>query len=140
MQPQVAVVGGGAGKLTGTLEDIDVIDGDQDDMNRLFDRLNRGKKITGKQIEAFVPVIRTQQLLKFFATSLKGDKIQDFELPHLTQAIKRNKFQDENKLLAMELYPMLTTEGSSFEKENFLDAFVFRNDRSEVAKNLKIYG
>lgn len=128
------------GQLTGYLEDLDFIDGDKDDIMRIVDKLYRGKKILGKHIASFVPMIKSQEGLTYFCQNLNQQRVEQFDCDQLIKAIRGCKFHDGLKMVGLTLFPLLTKQPSVIDKENFVDCFVFKKDKDEIVQKLKIYG
>lgn len=139
MPPQYAMQhqqGGGA--LQGRLDDLDIHGGDTDDVRKIVDKLSRGKKISGAQLKAFLPMIRKQDDMGVFVQSLKKDSVEEFTMDHLVAGLSSAKNQDYNVQAIQHLYPLLTVKPQALENTKLEKLFVFNSDKKAVEKALGI--
>lgn len=120
------------GALEGLLGDLDIIDGDRGDVAAVIDKLKRGKKISGEQIETFVPRIQNEDMILSFLQATNLDNIEDFKCGHLTGATNKCKFSSSQVAIVLEMFPKLSTKPGAIESEALLKIFVFKEDLQKV--------
>lgn len=123
--------------LSGYLEDYDLMDGSNDDVRRLVDKIKRGKKIKGEHI-VYIGLIKQEVDIVLFVNTAVQYGVTDLNSQHLIDALKKCKFQGKNKEIVYAFYPLITPKPGAMESEKILNCFVFDNDRSEVASRLNI--
>jgi hypothetical protein len=133
-QPQAPAAQTG---LTGFLESYDLMDGGRDDIQRLVDKIRRGKKLKGENL-AFIGLIKQEVDVVLFVNTAVQYGITELKLQNLIDAIKKCKFQNKMKDIAYAIFPLITPRPGAIECEKVLDCFVFDNDRQDVATKLNI--
>lgn len=124
------------GALSGYLADIDLHGGDSDDVRQIIDKLSRGKKIKGAQLQTFLPMVRLDEDMEAFLRCLNKNNVDDFVIDHLVQGLSGAKNQEYNVKAVVFLYPLLTVKPGALENSKLEKLFVFSKDKREVEKAL----
>lgn len=138
MPPQYSAGMAGGGALTGYLDDLDLHGGESDDVRQIMDKISRGKRIKGSQLQTFLPMIRREDDMQSFLQSLRKDKVEDFTMDHLVEGLSGAKNQDYNVKAIVFLYPLLSKTPGALENSQLEKLFVFSKDKREVEKALNI--
>ena len=129
---------GAGGALFGLLDDLDIHGGDADDVKKIMDKLSRGKKISGKQLATFIPMVRNQDDLAGFLQSLNENKVQNLTMDDLVEGLSGAKNQEYNPKAIVFLYPLIKPTPGALENTKLDKLFVFNKDKREVEKALGI--
>lgn len=126
-------------RLSGPLDDMDFIDGDKQDVQRVMDKLRRGKYMTGEQLFTWLQMIKHESDLEAFAKFLTKDHFNnDLAIEPVIEAMKEITFQNKLPVVGIHLYRLVTKEIGAIEQNSFLGLFVFQKDRVFVKQQLGI--
>ena len=120
------------GRLFGYLDDFDTSSGESDNICKVIEKLNKGKKIKGEQIRDLLPLIRDGKVINQFCSALSPQCVDSFELPHLSKAIVNLKVHDSLKDVVFALYPLVTTKPEALATQQLLDVIPFEKDKREI--------
>jgi hypothetical protein len=126
-------------QLSGPLDDMDFIDGDKEDVQRVTDKLRRGKYMTGDQLFTWLQMIKHEGDLEAFVKFLTKDHFNnELSMEAVVTAMKEITFQNKLPVVGIHLYRLVTTEIGAIEQNTFLGLFVFQKDKVFVKQQLGI--
>lgn len=125
-------------QMTGKLSDSEFVDGDIEDVNRVCSKLNAGMHISGKQLQVFIPMIQGDDSLLYFCKQLNQNKVVEFSMDNMLEALSRCRNQDLNKQTVILLHPLIQPAPGALENSKMNKLFVFNADKKEVCSTLKI--
>jgi hypothetical protein len=126
-------------RLSGPLDDMDFIDGDKADVQRVSDKLRRGKYMTGDQLFTWLQMIKHEGDLETFVLSLTKEHFNnDLSMEAVVNAMREITFQNKLPVVGIHLYRLVTQEIGAIEQNTFLGLFVFQKDRVYVKQQLGI--
>lgn len=121
-------------QLTGFIEDFDILDGEKEDVDKVIDKLKRGKKIEGDKLVDFIERISfPEDCFRF--VKFVPEYLEEFEDEHLEKCVAECEHHECKVYIVEQLYPKLEKKPGAIMKSKIANR-MYSNEDKEKAKQI----